>query len=161
MPILELTTIIRAPLERCFDLARSIDLHTSSTAHTGERAVAGITSGLIGTGEEVTWRAKHFGIWQQLTSRISAFERPCYFQDSMVRGAFQHICHDHYFEQQSDQTYMQDIFDYAAPFGIIGRIVEELILTKYLRRLLETRNAFIKQIAESEEWRRYLPPENL
>ena len=79
----------------------------------------------------------------------------------MVRGAFQHICHDHYFEQQSDQTYMRDICDYAAPFGIIGRMVEELILTKYLRRLLETRNAFIKQIAESEEWRRYLPPENL
>jgi hypothetical protein len=61
MSVIELATSIAAPTERVFDLARSIDLHTERTAGTGERAVAGVTSGLIGLGEEVTWRARHFG----------------------------------------------------------------------------------------------------
>ena len=98
MPVLELTTLVAAPVERVFDLSRSIDLHTASTAATGERAVAGVTSGLIGPGEEVTWRARHFGVWQSLTSRIVIFDRPRHFRDSMVRGAFRRFDHDHRFE---------------------------------------------------------------
>jgi len=89
MPVIELITKIHAPIEICFDLARSIELHKRSTAETGEEAVAGVTSGLIGAGETVTWRAKHFGIWQHLTSVISEFEYPVYFRDEMVRGIFQ------------------------------------------------------------------------
>lgn len=87
MPVIKLTTEIQAPLERAFDLARSVELHIASTAHTGERAVAGVTSGLMALGQEVTWRARHFGTWQHLTSRITAFVRPFHFRDSMVRGA--------------------------------------------------------------------------
>ncbi|MDV3308737.1 MAG: hypothetical protein LOY03_07970 [Cyclobacteriaceae bacterium] len=60
MPRIELTTIIHAPIERCFNLARSIDLHRPSVVGTKEEAVAGVTSGLIGMGEQVTWRARHF-----------------------------------------------------------------------------------------------------
>ena len=94
MPIIEITTVIDAPIDRVFDLARSIDLHMSSTAKTGERAVAGVTSGLIGAGEHVTWRARHFGIWQSLTVRVEAFEPPVHFSDRQVRGAFKQIRRD-------------------------------------------------------------------
>ena len=80
MALLRLSTFVRAPVDRCFDLSRSIDLHTESTAKTGERAVAGVTAGLIEMGEEVTWRARHFGVWQELTSRITAFDRPHHFR---------------------------------------------------------------------------------
>jgi hypothetical protein len=45
-----------------FDLARSIDSHTRSQASSGERVVAGVTDGLIGLGQDVTWSARHFGI---------------------------------------------------------------------------------------------------
>ena len=99
MPTIELATSIAAPIERVFDLARSIDLHTSSTSSTGERAVAGITSGLIGAGQEVTWRARHFGVWQSLTVRVTVFERPTHFADAMLRGAFHSMEHHHHFEQ--------------------------------------------------------------
>ena len=95
MPVIELFTVIDAPMERVFDLARSIDLHTDSTAGTGERAVGGVTSGLIGAGQEVTWRARHFGVWQSLTVRITAFERPTHFADAMLRGAFRRMEHHH------------------------------------------------------------------
>ncbi len=108
MSVIELSTSIAAPTERVFDLARRIDLHMSSTSRTGERAVAGVTSGLIGLGEEVTWRARHFGIWQSLTVRITEFERPDHFADVMVRGAFRRMEHHHYFDASSNGTMMRD-----------------------------------------------------
>lgn len=128
-----------------------------STAHTDERAIAGVTSGLMALGQEVTWRARHFGIWQQLTSRITAFERPFHFRDSMVRGAFRRFDHDHFFAQQGEITVMRDLFDFQSPFGILGRIADRLFLIDYMRRLLLARNALIKRVAESEQWRRYIP----
>ena len=73
MPIIELRTEINANIEIVFDLSRSIDLHKISTEYTNETAIAGKTSGLIGLNESVTWRAKHFWIYQKLTSKITEF----------------------------------------------------------------------------------------
>ena len=98
MTRIELVTDIRAPRDRCFDLARDLDLHIRSMTRSGEQAVAGKTSGLIGLGEEVTWRARHFGVVHHHKSRITAFERPSYFRDSMVAGRFKSFEHDHIFE---------------------------------------------------------------
>jgi hypothetical protein len=60
---------IAAPIQRCFDLSRSIEVHLLGTERTGERAVSGVTTGLIGLDESVRWRAKHLGVRQHLTSR--------------------------------------------------------------------------------------------
>lgn len=158
MPRIELELFIEAPIERCFDLARSIELHVASTGATGERPVAGRTSGLIGPGEEVTWRARHFGVWQELTSRIVRFERPAHFRDSMVRGAFRHFDHDHHFSVDGQGTRMRDVFEYTAPFGPLGVLAERIFLTGYLTRFLRIRGAVIKATAESTEWRQYLVP---
>jgi ligand-binding SRPBCC domain-containing protein len=156
---IELSTRIRAPRERCFDLARSVELHTESTASTGETAVAGRTRGLLGAGDEVTWRARHFGVWQTLTSRITAYERPAFFRDSMVRRAFARLEHDHRFaDDGAGGTIMDDVFEFAAPGGVAGRLVERLVLRRHLWRLLVARNAAIKTAAESDAWRRYVPP---
>ena len=116
--------------------------------HTRERAVAGRTSGLIGLNEEVTWEAIHFGIRQRLTSRITKYERPHYFRDSMVRGAFRRFDHDHNFEERGALTVMTDRFEYASPLGVLGKLADSLFLKVYLRRLLETRAAHIKFAAE-------------
>lgn len=157
MPKLTLVTQIAAPTERCFDLARSIDLHIASTAATGERAIAGVTHGLIGLGDDVTWRARHLGIWQTLTTRITAFERPAYFRDSMVHGAFRRFDHDHYFERHADATRMTDVFDYDSPFGLLGRLADAMFLEQYMRRFLAERNDVIKQAAEGTAWRELVP----
>ena len=50
----------------------------------------------------------------------------------------------------------KDELEFEAPFGIIGRIFSWLVLTGYMRRFLERRNAVLKRVAESGEWRRYL-----
>lgn len=156
MPTIELATSIAAPIERVFDLARSIDFHTKSTSKTGERAVAGVTSGLIGPGQEVTWRARHFGVWQSLTVRITAFERPTHFADAMLRGAFRSMEHHHYFEQSVSGTTMRDVFSFQSPLGILGRIADSLFLTRYMKSFLIERNQVIKSTAESDDWKQYI-----
>src|ERR1700744_486001 len=133
MPTIRLSTPIRAPRAICFDLSRSIDLHMESTAHTGERAIAGRTSGLIGPGETVTWRARHFGIWQNLTSAITAYERPGVFVDEMVEGAFRSIRHEPRFEVTEEGTTMFDVFTYRSPLGWLGRLADVLFLKQYMR----------------------------
>lgn len=156
MLVLRLWTLIAAPPERVFDLARSIDAHQDSTEATHERAVGGVTHGLIGLGEEVTWEARHFGIKQRLTVRITGFERPARFQDVMVSGAFKSMKHDHEFGPQASWTLMVDRFEFESPFGILGRIVDRLFLAGYLRRFLIRRNEVLKKLAESEDWKCYL-----
>ncbi len=159
MARIELSIYIAAPRERCFDLARSVEVHARTTSSTGERAIAGKTSGLLDLGDEVTWRARHFGVWQTLSGRISACDRPSHFRDTMVRGAFKRIDHDHFFESAGGGTVMRDVFDYEAPLGVLGRIAERLFLTAYMRRFLEARNRELKAVAESDEWIAYLLPE--
>jgi ligand-binding SRPBCC domain-containing protein len=149
MPKIELLTEINAPIEKVFDLARSIDLHMESTKQTGEQAIAGRTSGLIEPDETVTWRAKHFGIWQTLTSKITEFDHPNFFADEMVKGAFKSFRHEHHFIKVDDHTVMKDVFVFESPFGILGRLFSWLVLTKYMTKLLEDRNRVIKEAAEA------------
>ncbi len=159
MPRIELATTIRAPLERVFDLARSLDLHSDSMSSTGERAVAGKTSGLFGSGDEVTWQARHFGVRQHLTSRMNGYERPRHFRDTMVRGAFRRFDHDHFFTAPAaDTTVMRDVFDFDAPLGPLGWLANVLFLTRHMRKFLLLRNETLKAVAESpDRWQRYLP----
>ena len=150
MAIIQLSTTINAPIQKCFDLARNIDIHVKSMKQSGEKAIAGRTNGLIELNETVTWRAKHFGIWQNLTSKITQFNYPESFTDEMVSGAFKSFKHQHLFNQKERQTIMKDIFMFESPFGIIGKLVNNLFLTSYMTWLLKERNAVIKEAAESD-----------
>ena len=156
MPKIIITTIINAPIQRCFDLARNIDLHQYTSARTGERAIAGTTKGLINKGETVTWKAKHFGIVQTLTSEISEMDAPRMFEDRMLKGAFKKIQHQHLFEEKEGKTVMTDIFDFESPLGILGKLFNKLVLTNYMNGFLEDRNQTIKKVAETDEWKKYL-----
>ena len=160
MVTLEDTTLIRAPIDRCFDLARSVEVHLAGNIHCGEQALAtgGVASGLIDLAQQVTWRAKHLGVWYRLTSGITAMDRPSYFQDAMIKGPFRFMRHDHYFQYAGPgEVQMKDIFCFAAPLPLLGRLAEIAVLRRYMLALLRERNAVIKRIAESQEWRKYLP----
>ncbi len=153
MPKIEIVTEINAEIHLCFDLARSIDLHQISTSHTQERAIAGVTSGLIGLQESVTWQATHFGIRQKLTAIITKFERPFHFRDEQLKGIFKAFCHDHFFEKIGKKTLMKDVFEFHSPFGVLGNVFNYLVLTNYMRRFLVKRNQIIKEFAESDKWK--------
>jgi len=153
MPTIHLTTFIGAPADRVFDLARSIDLHRKSMAHTDEQPIAGVTTGLINLDETVTWKAKHLMKTRILKSRISAMNRPFSFTDEMVAGDFKSLRHEHHFKPIENGTLMIDLMHFETPYGGLGRMVNNLFLTGYLKRLLEMRNHQLKEYAESEKWK--------
>ncbi|GKV74328.1 ligand-binding SRPBCC domain-containing protein [Pseudarthrobacter oxydans] len=134
------------PPERLFDLARSIDVHVESQKGSGERAVAGVRSGLIGEGQEVTWRARHFGIPLTMTSRVTQVDFPHSFTDEQVRGPFRSFRHVHEFEARPGGCIMTDRVEFAAPFGLLGRAAGKLVLRPYLQRLIRDRGRFLAGI---------------
>ena len=148
MPVIRVQTRIRASLETCFDLARSVELHIQSAALTHETAVGGVTSGLLELDQEVTWEATHLFVKQRLTSRITGFERPHHFRDSMVSGAFRRFDHDHIFSEADGATLMTDVFDFTSPFGPLGKLADWLFLKNYLERFLKRRAEVIRSEAE-------------
>ena len=154
MPTIFLETSISAPIDVCFNLSRSIDLHIISTSETKEKAIAGRMSGLIEMGETVTWQANHFCIRQKLTSKITAMDYPNSFCDEMVQGAFKSFKHDHLFKETNGKTTMIDIFKFASPLGLLGKIADLILLKSYLTSLLKQRNLVIKQFAESDNWKK-------
>ena len=156
MPVFELQTHIHAPIGRVFDLARSIDAHMHSTSQTGEKAIGGRTSGLIEEGETVTWEATHFWVKQHLSVRITKMDRPHFFEDQMLSGAFASMSHQHFFQDLNGSTEMKDVFTFQAPLGILGRLAENLFLTNYMTKFLQKRNQTLKDLAESDSWRKYL-----
>lgn len=139
------TTRTSTPKAQLFDLARSIDAHKDSMSHSREKAVAGVASGLISLGEEVTWRAWHFGLPLRMTSRITHMEMPNCFIDEQVKGPFLRFRHVHEFSQDSSGTTMIDRVEFAAPFGHIGLLVEKLVLARYMQELIEMRNRHLTQ----------------
>ncbi len=144
----EVRTEIAAPIDEVFDLARDIGAHVASQAYAHERAVAGVTSGVIGPGETVTFRARHFGVPFRLTSRIVAFDRPHRFADEQIRGPFKSIRHEHLFSEADGIVTMVDRVCLAAPVGPIGRLVERALLGCYIRNLIVERAGFLKAEAE-------------
>ncbi len=153
MPTIILETPIQAPAEICYDLSMSVDLHQISTAQTKEHIVGGVRQGVMKLGETVTWRAKHFGIWQKLTTKITEADRPEYFVDEMQKGPFKALRHEHHFIPINGGTLMKDIFMFESPLGILGKIVNHLVLENYLKGFLIERNHCVKEMAESGRWR--------
>lgn len=151
MPVIRMEVEIDAPQQICFDLARSIDSHMESTARTREKAIGGVTSGLIRLGESVTWEAVHFGVKQRLTAKITEMEEPWFFVDEMVQGAFKRFYHKHEFIRLGEKkTRMIDTFDYTSPLGVLGKLADVLILERYMRRFLLERNLYLKEKAERQ-----------
>lgn len=141
-------TLIKAPIERCFDLARSVDAHLGSTSRTGERVVAGRTHGLLGAGDSVTWEARHLRMRLRQGSSITRFEPPHMFVDESTSGPLKSLRHAHQFVDEGGATLMVDTFQYELPVGLLGRVADRLVVERHLRRFLAERAAYVKAEAE-------------
>ena len=107
-------------------------------------------------GETVTWQAVHFGVLQRLTVKMTVLKRPNIFVDEMTDGAFSIMKHSHIFEEKEGGTEMHDRFEFEAPFGIIGRLLEMCVLKRYMRKFLIKRNRDLQEMAESQAWKEFL-----
>jgi ligand-binding SRPBCC domain-containing protein len=164
MPVIRLETLIAAPVELCFDLSRDIHAHVQSAAHTGERIVECPPSGLVQLGDEVEFEARHFGVRQRLRSKIVQYDRPRRFVDEMQRGAFKRLRHAHEFRtagcaststNTSTSTNigsaMVDVLEFESPFGVLGKLLDALVLRRYMETFLRRRNAELKRMAETKQ----------
>lgn len=149
MTIINLITKINAPKQIVFDLSRNIDVHQNSASQTHEKAIDGITSGLINFDETVTWRGKHLGFYLTHKSRMTAMDLYDYFMDEMVEGKFKTFKHEHSFIEKDGETIMIDNLNYETPFGIFGRLFDRIILKKHLTNFLLERNKTLKHLAEN------------
>lgn len=156
METIRVTTWMDAPMERCFKLATSIDLHVASAAQTQEKAIGGVTSGLITEGQTVQLQGRHFGKLRTHTSKIDGWRPYSFFREVMVEGSFARFEHEHHFALMDDGTRMRDEIRFSAPHGPLCKFIEKMVLRPHLIRMLRQRNALIKRTAESEEWRKYL-----
>jgi ligand-binding SRPBCC domain-containing protein len=150
MTTINLITKIKAPIQTVFDLSRNIDIHQQSASKSNEKAIDGVTSGLINHNETVTWRGKHFGFYLTHKSRITAMTFYNYFADEMEEGKFKTFKHQHFFEETNGVTTMTDKFQYETPFGVFGKIFDYLFLKKHLTDFLLNRNKILKTISENK-----------
>jgi hypothetical protein len=156
MPFIHLTTFIAAPMDRVFDLSRHVAVHKQSMQRYRERLLHSVNNGLLELNDEVKWQAKHLFRERILQVKISAFKRAEYFKDEQVAGDFKMMQHEHFFKPVQNGTLMIDQFYFDAPYGILGKLFNKVYLENYMRRLLGERNAAIKKIAESNQWKQYL-----
>lgn len=135
-----LERVIAAPPERVFAIALDVDMHLASMQRYDETMVEGPTSGTFTEGSTVTWRARHFGIPFRLTTVVYDLDPPRGFRDRQVRGPFGSFLHEHEFAAHPDGTLMRDTITFRSPFGPLGRVVDALLLDRYMRRLISERN---------------------
>lgn len=151
MTTIHLITKINAPIETVFNNARDISVHIETASKTNEKAIAGITSGLIELNETVTWEGKHFGLILHHQSKITEMKFPYYFTDEMVEGCFKTFKHEHTFTHENGITIMEDKLMYETPFGIFGKLFDKLALNKYLKNFLLERNQSLKMLSENQQ----------
>ncbi|TGD57035.1 SRPBCC family protein [Flavobacterium humi] len=148
MTKIEIHTTIKASKQIVFDISRNIDIHQQSAGQSNEKAIGGVTSGVINYDETVTWKGKHFGIYLTHKSRITAMSLYDYFTDEMEEGAFSYFRHEHFFSEENGITLMTDKLAYKTPFGIAGKLFDLLFLEKHMRRFITERNSVLKDLSE-------------
>jgi ligand-binding SRPBCC domain-containing protein len=156
METIRLGTWIDAPVERCFLLSLSVDLHVAKARSTQDKTVAGVTEGTIGEGDMLTFKGLHFGERWRYTSLIETLRPHSYYRDVMISGPFQHFEHEHHFAPMDDGTRMRDEIRFSASGGFLGQLRARMFLRKRLKAFLMERNTMIKRLAESEDWHKYL-----
>lgn len=152
------TIHINAPIDRCFLLST----HVGLAARTLEmQPVKGTTEGMVGLDDRVVWTRWRFGLRQVHESLITRYQRPEFFQNTMARGWFRKYQHDHQFVEIDGQTLLIDKLRFSMPLGRMGRKLGKRVAVPAIAGLLRRRLELLKQVAESDEWRRYLAEEQV
>jgi len=156
MPTIHLTTFIAAPTTVVFDLSRHIGVHKESMSSFKEEAVAGTRFGLIEKEETVTWRARHFFKNRLIRVKVTEMKKDEMFTDEQLQGDLLSMKHEHHFKPCDNGTILIDLFHFESKWGMVGKWLNKLFLTRYFKKLLEQRNKTIKEYAESDRWKKLL-----
>ena len=160
MPRIHLTSCIHAPVERVFDLSRSTSVHKAVLRTYRNGRLDGATDGIIGLQDKLTFSLTFMGRQRVVVTRIEEITPPTEMTSSLVkgRGSFDSLRHEQHFKSISNGTLLIDLLDYEVAYGGLGRILDKLLIKKFLKKYLEQKNGVIKQYAESDKWKVALAP---
>lgn len=153
MPSIHLTTFIKAPVERVFDLCRNSTILKKALEARKETLSAGAAGILLTQSDTLTLGAKHLGKTRVITLRVIEMTIPEKFVEEQVKGDLKSFRHEHHFKPVDNGTIMIDLVDLEEPRDAIGGIAGKFFMKKYFEKMLTSRNELIKQYAESDKWR--------
>ena len=147
--------VIHAPAERCFLLSTNVAI---VERELGMHPRAGRTTGLVTGGDTILWKGWQLGLPQFHHSLVENFQPPLFFRDRMIAGRFRTFEHDHSFlDRGNGDVVLSDELRFTMPLGWIGDLAGALVLAPHIRRVMRRRFVLLKRLAETDEWRNYLP----
>lgn len=78
-------------------------------------------------------------------TEITHVNAPFYFADEQRFGPYKFWHHQHIFEETEDGVLMKDIVNYAMPFGLIGRILNKLLVAKRVKEIFSYRQNYLEK----------------
>ncbi|MDX1683852.1 MAG: SRPBCC family protein [Saprospiraceae bacterium] len=81
--------------------------------------------------------------WQ---TEITEIEHRKKFVDEQRKGPYKLWRHQHIFTDKGDHIEMEDILEYALPFGVLGQLVNSLLVSRRIDQIFEYRYKKINEI---------------
>ena len=153
MDSIHLTTFIKAPVERVFDLCRNTTVYKKALEGRNESLSAIAAGILVNAGDTITLSAKHLGKTRVTTARVLEMNIPEKFVEEQVKGDLKSFRHEHHFKSVENGTLVIDLIEMEEPRDAVGGVLGKLFMKNYFEALLNKRNALVKLYAESEKWR--------
>ena len=98
------------------------------------------------TGQVIDYLIRLKGIKICWSSIISSYDPPHSFVDEQIKGPFTNWVHSHSFKEKNGGTIIIDHVKYSIPFGLIGRIANNIFVEKDLVDIFDYREKTIMEI---------------
>ena len=156
MTKIHVTTFINAPIERVFNLSRSLTLSKMAFKGAKEQLLSSSAANMVGAGETITLRAKHLGKTREITSRVTDLELPNGYTEEQIKGDLKSFRHEYHFKKVDNGTIMIDLVEFEGPRDLLGSLAAKFFLKSYFEKILKKKNELVRQSAESEKWKAVL-----
>jgi ligand-binding SRPBCC domain-containing protein len=108
-------------------------IQSASSLNVGNRTIVEIRIGFL---------------WVTFESLHTAYDPPHSFEDQQVRGPFRSWRHRHIVESHRDGAILLDDIEYTPPFGLLGRIVDGIVIKPRLRKVFAFRHRVTRECCE-------------
>lgn len=96
--------------------------------------------GKMKKGMEYEVRLTRFGISVLWGIVIEEFNSEVLFRDRQTHGPFAFWVHTHKFEDHGQGTLLTDMIEYDVPFGLLGKLADDLYVRRELQRVFSQRH---------------------
>jgi ligand-binding SRPBCC domain-containing protein len=99
----------------------------------------------------ITYRIRPIaGLPLSWVTEITHVDEPYSFIDEQRFGPYRFWHHRHLFREKSDGIEVEDVVHYALPLGVIGRLINRLIIRRRLEEIFEFRRRALEEIFATE-----------